>query len=47
MLQCVCDWDDRDKKFTEIEAVVRRQIKVRDNKSVWVSWRFKLTGFDI
>ncbi|XP_073390291.1 uncharacterized protein [Physcomitrium patens] len=28
-LQCVCDWEDRDKKFTEIEAVVRRQIKMR------------------
>lgn len=28
--QCVCDWDDRDMKFTEIEAVVRRQIKVRN-----------------
>jgi protein O-GlcNAc transferase len=27
-LQCVCDWDDRDDKFIEIEAVVRRQIKV-------------------
>lgn len=27
-LQCVCDWDDRDKKFIEIEAVVRQQIKV-------------------
>jgi protein O-GlcNAc transferase len=30
MSQCVCDWDERDKKFTEIEAVVRRQIKVSD-----------------
>nr|XP_024378195.1 probable UDP-N-acetylglucosamine--peptide N-acetylglucosaminyltransferase SEC isoform X2 [Physcomitrium patens]PNR52544.1 hypothetical protein PHYPA_008918 [Physcomitrium patens] len=28
-LQCVCDWDDRDKKFTEVEAVIRRQIKMR------------------
>jgi protein O-GlcNAc transferase len=28
LLQCVCDWDDRDDKFIEIEAVVRRQIKV-------------------
>jgi hypothetical protein len=27
-LQCVCDWDDRDNKFSEVEAVVRRQIKV-------------------
>lgn len=27
-VQCVCDWEDRDKKFVEIEGVVRRQIKV-------------------
>jgi hypothetical protein len=33
-LQCVCDWDDRDNKFIEIEAVVRRQIKMRVLPSV-------------
>jgi protein O-GlcNAc transferase len=30
LLQCVCDWDDRDKKFSEVEAVVRRQIQVNN-----------------
>ncbi|KAH9562585.1 hypothetical protein CY35_05G079500 [Sphagnum magellanicum] len=33
-LQCVCDWDDRDNKFSEVEAVVRRQIKMRVLPSV-------------
>ncbi|XP_072971752.1 probable UDP-N-acetylglucosamine--peptide N-acetylglucosaminyltransferase SEC [Typha angustifolia] len=27
-LQCVCDWDDRDKKFAEVEGIIRRQIKM-------------------
>ncbi|KAL9162279.1 hypothetical protein ABFS82_07G079400 [Erythranthe guttata] len=27
-LQCVCDWDDRDKMFIEVEAILRRQIKM-------------------
>ncbi|WOL11509.1 putative UDP-N-acetylglucosamine--peptide N-acetylglucosaminyltransferase SEC [Canna indica] len=27
-LQCVCDWDDREKRFTEVEAIIRRQIKM-------------------
>ncbi|BBN13590.1 protein O-GlcNAc transferase [Marchantia polymorpha subsp. ruderalis] len=27
-LQCVCDWEDRDNKFLEIEAVVKRQVKM-------------------
>lgn len=26
--QCVCDWDDRDKMFVEVEGILRRQIKV-------------------
>jgi hypothetical protein len=33
-LQCVCDWDDRDKKFSEVEAVVRRQIQMQVLPSV-------------
>ncbi|KAJ4946666.1 hypothetical protein NE237_005541 [Protea cynaroides] len=27
-LQCVCDWEDRDSKFIEIEGIIRRQIKM-------------------
>ncbi|CAL9072695.1 unnamed protein product [Musa textilis] len=27
-LQCVCDWDDREKRFAEVEAIIRRQIKM-------------------
>lgn len=27
-LQCACDWDDREKMFVEVEAILRRQIKV-------------------
>ena len=27
-LQCVCDWDDRDGMFNEVEGILRRQIKV-------------------
>lgn len=27
-LQCVCDWEDRDSKFVEVETIVRRQIKM-------------------
>lgn len=27
-LQCVCDWDDRDGMFTEVEGILRRQIKM-------------------
>lgn len=27
-LQCVCDWEDRDNKFIEVEAILRRQIKM-------------------
>ncbi|KAK1293904.1 putative UDP-N-acetylglucosamine--peptide N-acetylglucosaminyltransferase SEC [Acorus calamus] len=27
-LQCVCDWDDRDNKFVEVEGIIRRQIKM-------------------
>ena len=23
-LQCVCDWEDRDSKFVEVEKIVRR-----------------------
>ncbi|XP_042395880.1 probable UDP-N-acetylglucosamine--peptide N-acetylglucosaminyltransferase SEC isoform X2 [Zingiber officinale] len=26
-LQCVCDWDDREKRFSEVEGIIRRQIK--------------------
>uniref|UniRef100_A0A2P2LLI2 protein O-GlcNAc transferase n=5 Tax=Rhizophora mucronata TaxID=61149 RepID=A0A2P2LLI2_RHIMU len=25
-LQCVCNWEDRDKNFSEVEAIIRRQI---------------------
>ncbi|KDP23757.1 hypothetical protein JCGZ_23590 [Jatropha curcas] len=25
-LQCVCSWEDRDKMFSEVEAIIRRQI---------------------
>lgn len=27
-LQCVCDWDDRDDKFAEVEGIIKRQIKM-------------------
>ncbi|XP_043709436.1 probable UDP-N-acetylglucosamine--peptide N-acetylglucosaminyltransferase SEC [Telopea speciosissima] len=27
-LQCVCNWEDRDNKFIEIEGIIRRQIKM-------------------
>lgn len=27
--QCVCSWEDRDKMFIEVEAIIRRQIKVQ------------------
>ncbi|XP_019226825.1 PREDICTED: probable UDP-N-acetylglucosamine--peptide N-acetylglucosaminyltransferase SEC isoform X2 [Nicotiana attenuata] len=27
-LQCVCDWDNREKMFTEVEGILRRQIKM-------------------
>lgn len=27
-LQCVCDWEDREKKFIEVEVILRRQIKM-------------------
>lgn len=28
IVQCVCDWDDRDNRFAEVEGIIRRQIKV-------------------
>ncbi|XP_068664848.1 probable UDP-N-acetylglucosamine--peptide N-acetylglucosaminyltransferase SEC [Aristolochia californica] len=27
-LQCVCNWDDRESKFSEVEGIIRRQIKM-------------------
>ncbi|XP_062164882.1 probable UDP-N-acetylglucosamine--peptide N-acetylglucosaminyltransferase SEC [Alnus glutinosa] len=27
-LQCVCDWDDRESKFIEVEGILQRQIKM-------------------
>ncbi|XP_016465675.2 putative UDP-N-acetylglucosamine--peptide N-acetylglucosaminyltransferase SEC [Nicotiana tabacum] len=27
-LQCVCDWDDREKMFIEVEGILRKQIKM-------------------
>eukprot|EP00252_Welwitschia_mirabilis_P008351 TRINITY_DN2015_c0_g1_i1.p1 TRINITY_DN2015_c0_g1~~TRINITY_DN2015_c0_g1_i1.p1 ORF type:complete len:985 (+),score=144.77 TRINITY_DN2015_c0_g1_i1:551-3505(+) len=27
-LQCVCNWDDRERKFMEVETIIRRQIKL-------------------
>ncbi|KAG1331547.1 putative UDP-N-acetylglucosamine--peptide N-acetylglucosaminyltransferase SEC [Cocos nucifera] len=27
-LQCVCDWDNREGKFVEVEGIIRRQIKM-------------------
>eukprot|EP00262_Sarcandra_glabra_P001228 TRINITY_DN11256_c0_g1_i2.p1 TRINITY_DN11256_c0_g1~~TRINITY_DN11256_c0_g1_i2.p1 ORF type:complete len:609 (+),score=94.27 TRINITY_DN11256_c0_g1_i2:407-2233(+) len=27
-LQCVCNWDDRESKFAEVEGIIRRQIKM-------------------
>ncbi|XP_021281600.1 probable UDP-N-acetylglucosamine--peptide N-acetylglucosaminyltransferase SEC [Herrania umbratica] len=27
-LQCVCSWEDRDKLFTEVESIIRRQINM-------------------
>ncbi|TVU36056.1 hypothetical protein EJB05_17967 [Eragrostis curvula] len=29
-LQCVCDWDDRDAKFAEVEGIIKQQIKACD-----------------
>ena len=29
VLQCVCDWEDRENKFIEVEVILRRQIKVQ------------------
>eukprot|EP00249_Psilotum_nudum_P025054 c29361_g1_i4 orf=3656-5656(+) len=28
-LQCVCDWEDREDKFAEVETIVRQQIKMQ------------------
>ncbi|KAJ4845650.1 hypothetical protein Tsubulata_036225 [Turnera subulata] len=28
-LMCVCDWEDRENKFIEVEGILRRQIKVK------------------
>lgn len=28
-IQCLCSWDDRDKMFSEVEAIIKRQISVR------------------
>ncbi|KAL3724509.1 hypothetical protein ACJRO7_029651 [Eucalyptus globulus] len=33
-LQCVCDWEDREKKFSEVEGILRRQIKMSAIPSV-------------
>ncbi|KAL9233417.1 hypothetical protein vseg_008423 [Gypsophila vaccaria] len=27
-LQCVCSWEDRDKMFKDVEAIIRRQVKM-------------------
>ncbi|KAK9141040.1 hypothetical protein Scep_010721 [Stephania cephalantha] len=27
-LQCVCNWDDRENKFAEVEVIIKRQIKM-------------------
>jgi hypothetical protein len=27
-VQCVCDWEDRESKFMEVEGILQRQIKV-------------------
>ncbi|XP_062119501.1 probable UDP-N-acetylglucosamine--peptide N-acetylglucosaminyltransferase SEC isoform X2 [Humulus lupulus] len=27
-LECVCDWDDHENKFIEVEGILRRQIKM-------------------
>ncbi|XP_062109528.1 protein MOR1-like isoform X1 [Humulus lupulus] len=27
LMQCVCDWDDHENKFIEVEGILRRQIK--------------------
>lgn len=27
-LQCVCDWDDREAQFVQLEKVIRQQIEV-------------------
>ncbi|GFY81729.1 tetratricopeptide repeat (TPR)-like superfamily protein [Actinidia rufa] len=31
-LQCVCDWDQRDKMFIEVEGILRRQLKGARNE---------------
>lgn len=31
VLQCLCSWEGRDQMFTEVEAIIRRQIDVRIN----------------
>lgn len=28
IVQCVCDWEDRESKFIEVEGILRKQIKV-------------------
>ena len=28
LLQCVCDWENRDTMFRDVEEIIRRQIKV-------------------
>ncbi|XP_062119500.1 probable UDP-N-acetylglucosamine--peptide N-acetylglucosaminyltransferase SEC isoform X1 [Humulus lupulus] len=28
LMQCVCDWDDHENKFIEVEGILRRQIKM-------------------
>lgn len=28
IFQCVCSWEDRDKMFSEVEGIIRRQINV-------------------
>ncbi|PON95534.1 N-terminal acetyltransferase A, auxiliary subunit [Trema orientale] len=33
-LQCVCDWEDRENKFIEVEGILRRQIKMSPIPSV-------------
>ncbi|XP_024526762.1 probable UDP-N-acetylglucosamine--peptide N-acetylglucosaminyltransferase SEC [Selaginella moellendorffii] len=33
-LQCVCDWDGRDKKFEEVQEIIKKQIKMEVLPSV-------------
>ncbi|KAJ7526666.1 hypothetical protein O6H91_16G018000 [Diphasiastrum complanatum] len=33
-LQCVCDWEDREKKFEEVQELIKRQIKMQVLPSV-------------